>query len=138
MNITDAIELPEGLRAEFEVIDFEVGAADKTWLLRDVASGTKYVLRPSTVAIRSTLRATREKAGLAPAFFFVALSLKPPSARGVQTFAGRQSRYSHGTEARSVTTGNACGLSRLAVPLLPGPQLQGDPDRRVTALHEVT
>ncbi|WP_175804290.1 hypothetical protein [Burkholderia cenocepacia] len=77
MNITDAIELPEGLRAEFE-------------------------------------------------------------ARGVQTFAGRQSRYSHGTEARSVTTGNACGLSRLAVPLLPGPQLQGDPDRRVTALHEVT
>ncbi|MBR8087041.1 hypothetical protein KDX23_30460 [Burkholderia vietnamiensis] len=67
MNITDAIELPEGLRAEFEVLDHEAGAAGKTWLLRDVASGTKYVLRPSTVAgWKIAQRPARRPAGTAP------------------------------------------------------------------------
>lgn len=50
MTFADAVELPEGVRAEFEVLDYEVARDGKTWLLRDVASGTKYVLRPTTIA----------------------------------------------------------------------------------------
>ena len=49
LDLSGATELPPGLRTRFEVIASEGRTGSATWLLRDIATGMRYFVRPSTI-----------------------------------------------------------------------------------------